>query len=130
MLNVEPQLQVVIITAYGTIESAVEAMRLGAVSYLTKPLNLEELKLTLAHAVKHYHLARQVQELSRRFGEEKFPWGGIVTRSKAMDPVLSLIDKAKDIDSTVLITGETGTGKELVARALHFGGKRLVAPGK
>ena len=127
MLNVEPQLQVVIITAYGTIESAVEAMRLGAVSYLTKPLNLEELKLTLAHAVKHYHLARQVQELSRRFGEEKFPWG-IVTRSKAMDPVLSLIDKAKDIDSTVLITGETGTGKELVARALHFGGKRASGP--
>ncbi len=127
MRQVVPDLPVIIITAYGTIASAVEAMRIGALSYLTKPLNLDELKITLAHAVEHSRLTRRVQELSKRYGDSDLPWG-MVAQSPAMAPVLALIDKAKDIDSTVLITGETGTGKELVARALHFGGKRAGGP--
>ncbi|HHY92454.1 MAG TPA: sigma-54-dependent Fis family transcriptional regulator, partial [Firmicutes bacterium] len=124
---VEPELPVIIITAYGTIASAVEAMRRGAFSYLTKPLNLEELKLALVRAVEHAALSRRVRELTATLVKESLPWG-MVAKSRAMQPVLALIERAKDIDATVLISGASGTGKELVARALHFGGRRAKGP--
>lgn len=124
---VDLELPVIIITAYGSIASAVEAMRRGAFSYLTKPLNLEELKLALRRAVEHAGLNRRVRELTAALTADTLQWG-IAAGSRAMQPVLALIERAKDIDATVLITGESGTGKELVARALHFAGRRAKGP--
>lgn len=114
---------VVMMTAYGTISSSVEAMKKGAYSYLTKPLHMEELFSLIKQAFQYQHLNRQVEYLSQEL-EKKYGFEGIIGKSPLMKNVFQLIEKVKDIDSNVLITGESGTGKELVARAIHFSGKR------
>ncbi|TQK63146.1 two-component system response regulator AtoC [Brevibacillus sp. AG162] len=122
-----PQITVIMMTAYGTIESSVAAMKAGAYHYLTKPLHLEEVKLLLNKAMEHQYLQRQVQTLREQI-QQKQSYAGILGKSPRMEKLFHLIEKVKDISSSILITGESGTGKELVARAIHHEGNRRHAP--
>jgi len=112
---VDPQAEVLIFTAYGTIASAVEAMKLGAYDYIGKPFDEEELLLKVARALERKALVREVQALR----QELHGQGRIVAASKEMREVLAKIDQVAPTGATVLIEGESGTGKELVARAIH-----------
>ncbi|NPV70443.1 MAG: sigma-54-dependent Fis family transcriptional regulator [Firmicutes bacterium] len=118
-----PDLIVIIMTAYGTIPSTVESMKAGAFSYLTKPVDLDELGVLVKKGLEYADLHRSIKSI----GDDlyaKYAQMGIVGRSRAMEQVMALIEKVRDIDSSILVTGESGTGKELVARAIHYGGKR------
>ena len=117
----DPEVPVIIITAHGTVDSAVEAIKLGAFDYVTKPFDQTELSNVLAKAIRTHETARR----SAR-GERGRP--ALVGESPAMQDVLRIIDKVADTPSTVLITGESGTGKELVATALHEGSSRRENP--
>ena len=113
-----PDTEVVVMTAYGTIEGAVEAIKSGAYDYLTKPFQPEELTLVAERALERKGLAQRVRLLEQAVrGQSHFE--EIVCTSQAMDDVLRMVDQVARLDSTVLITGESGTGKELIARALH-----------
>src|SRR6266550_2022127 len=110
--------QVLMMTAHATVESAIEAMKLGALDYLQKPFEVEELLALVSHALEHQRLRSQRQYLiSERSAE--FNQYGIVGRSRAMQEVIQRAELVAQTKSTVLITGETGTGKEMVARAIH-----------
>ena len=110
--------QVLMMTAHATVESAIEAMKLGALDYLQKPFEVEELIALVSHALEHQRLRSQRQYLiSERSAE--FNQYGIVGRSRAMQEVIQRAELVAQTKSTVLITGETGTGKEMVARAIH-----------
>lgn len=122
-----PQTMVIMMTAYGTIESTVEAMHLGAYNYLIKPLSISELNFVLENAFAYQELHYKVEYLQSEL-ENRISRGGIVGKSPAMKNVLKMVDKVKDIDSSILITGESGTGKELIAREIHASGKRADQP--
>jgi len=110
--------QILMMTAHATVESAIEAMKLGALDYLQKPFEVEELIALVSHALEHQRLRSQRQYLiSERSAE--FNQYGIVGRSRAMQEVIQRAELVAQTKSTVLITGETGTGKEMVARAIH-----------
>jgi DNA-binding NtrC family response regulator len=108
----------IVLTAYGTIESAVAAMKDGAYDYLTKPVNNEELKLVVKRALEHSRLAREVDHLRSRL-ELNLDFEHIVGQTKPMRAVFRLVKLIAKTNSTVLIQGESGTGKELIARAVH-----------
>jgi DNA-binding NtrC family response regulator len=110
--------QIVMMTAHATIENAIEAMRLGAYDYLQKPFEIEELLVVARKAIDHQRLSRQHRYLLAERDEE-FDHYGIVGRSAAIRELVRQIELVAQARSTVLITGETGTGKELVARAIH-----------
>lgn len=122
-----PHIPVLIMTAFGSIESAVEAMRIGAFDYITKPFSNEELLLSLSKAERMAKMQRQ-NRLLRENLEERYGLHNIIGKSKAMMGVLRMVDKAAPSRSTVLIQGESGTGKELVARAIHFASPRKDGP--
>jgi two-component system response regulator AtoC len=110
--------QVIMMTAHATVENAIEAMKLGAYDYLQKPFEVDELLVAVRRALEHQSLSRQHRYLlSER--EEEFDHYGIVGRSRAVEELLHQIELVARSKSTVLVTGETGTGKELVARAIH-----------
>ncbi|SKA96306.1 two-component system, NtrC family, response regulator [Paucidesulfovibrio gracilis DSM 16080] len=113
-----PHIPVLIMTAFGSIESAVEAMRIGAFDYITKPFNNEELLLSLDKAAR-FARTQQENRLLRQQIQERFGADNIIGRGKAMQSVLEMVHRAGPSKSTVLISGESGTGKELVARAIH-----------
>lgn len=125
--NIQPSIEVIMITAYGSIESSVHALQSGAFSYVTKPIDMNELQLNLERAVRYKQLNSQVEYLTKEL-EDKYRYRELIGASKVMQPVYNMIDKVKSVDSTVLITGKSGTGKELVARAIHFSGKRQKGP--
>ena len=118
-----PETQVIVMTAYGTIESAVEAIRRGAYDFLAKPFKEDELLLRVGKALEKRRLLGEVSllagELRKRDGLER-----IVGRSRAMQEVLERVVRVAPTDATVLVSGESGTGKELVARALHLASRR------
>ncbi len=122
-----PETQVIVMTAYGTIESAVDAIRRGAYDFLAKPFKEDELLLRVAKALEKRRLLGEVNllagEFRRRYGLEH-----IVGRSAAMQDVLERVVRVAPTDATVLISGESGTGKELVARALHVASRRGERP--
>ena len=120
--NINKNIVVIMMTAYGTIESSVEAMKIGAYTYLTKPLNIDELVITIKQALEYQGLFNKVNELNNQL-REKYSYKGIIGKSKEMLKLFELIEKIKDVDVNVLITGESGTGKGLVARAIHYSGK-------
>lgn len=129
-----PRTEVVVITAYGTIESAVEVMKRGAYDFLLKPLNfdqvlviLEKIASKLALEYEHLQLKERYHDLTRLV-EEKHRLHNIIGRGKKTQEIFELIENISSIDSTVLITGQTGTGKELVARAIHFNSTRKDGP--
>ena len=116
-------LPVIMMTAHSSIETAVEAIKLGARQYLAKPIDPEELLLQIERAVEHVKLARAHRDLRRRTGDpERFDV--VIGSSPAMTALRRVVEQLAMVDSTVLIRGETGTGKELVARSIHRGGPR------
>jgi len=114
---------VIMMSAFGTVETAVEAMRLGAYDYISKPFMSEEILLTLRKARERESLRRE-NEYLRSEVEKAFRPDDLLYASPAMEEVVRMVEKVKDYDTTVLVTGESGTGKELVARMLHHGGRR------
>ncbi len=119
--------EVIVMTAYGTIESAVEAMRLGAHDYIQKPFTEHELLMKVDRALAKRRLAGQVQLLASEF-KEKYKFENIIGRSEAIRSLLGRIVRVAPTNATVLITGESGTGKELVAKAIHANSKRGAEP--
>ena len=111
--------QVIVTTGFQDVTSAVQAMKLGAYDYLTKPARLEELDALIRKAAEKGRLIRQNVVLRDRLDPAAAGAGGIVTRSGRMEEVLRLVDRVAPTDSAVLVLGESGTGKELVARAIH-----------
>ncbi len=118
---------VIVVTAYGTIESAVEAMRLGAYDYIIKPVNADALKLIVSRALEHHRLQEEVRNL-RSAIDRKFGFESIIGKSKNLLSTLDNASRAAQADSTVLVRGETGTGKELLAKAIHFNSPRRDRP--
>jgi len=116
--SVCPMMPCVLLTAHGTIDSAVAAMREGAYDYLTKPINIDEITLTVKKALELHRLTREVAQLREKVGFET-AMGNIIGRSKPMRDLFRLIRLVADSPTTVLIYGESGTGKELIARAIH-----------
>lgn len=119
----DPNIEAIVMTAYGTIDSAVEAMRLGAADYVTKPFQEAELLLRVQRAIERRALVQNVSLLQSEF-RERYGLEQLVGRSQAIRDVVSRILRAAPTDSTVLITGENGTGKELVAKAIHTNSRR------
>jgi two-component system, NtrC family, response regulator AtoC len=122
-----PDVAVVVMTAHATIESAVEALRLGAVDYLLKPFDLADAVVVIRHAIELQEL-RIAKGARARRNQEQFSFDRIVARSENMREVFDLARSVVDLDTTVLIEGETGVGKELLARAIHFSGTRRDKP--
>jgi two-component system response regulator AtoC len=125
--GLRPSLPVVLVTAHATVETAVEAMRKGALHYLTKPIRYDELALVLRHAVAHERQRRDVARLRGEL-EQAAGFEEIVGTSPAMREVFSMVEQVAEADATVLLRGETGTGKELVARAIHRRSPRRERP--
>ncbi len=125
--RLSPEVPVIMLTAYGTVKSSVKAMKLGAFDYIEKPYDIEEVKLTIANALKLRMLEEEINHLRLEL-KEKYALSGIIGKSKAMQDVFRLIKDIAPLDITVLITGETGTGKELVARAIHYNSSRANGP--
>lgn len=122
-----PETVMIILTAFGTVETAVEAMKAGAYDYLTKPVHPEELSLVVGRALEHSLLVKEVRAL-RTSLNEKYGFDNILGRSDALLQVLDTAARASATNSTILIRGETGTGKELLARAIHFNSSRKNNP--
>ncbi len=125
--DVSPTTAVVLITAYATTESAVEAMKLGAFDYVIKPFKVDELNIIIRNALEKRRLLDE-NRLLRRELVSRFGFSNLVGHSPAMLAVYDMIRKVQDTHTNVLITGESGTGKELVARAIHYNGTRKDFP--
>jgi DNA-binding NtrC family response regulator len=124
---ISPDVVVLVITAYGSIETAVEAMKLGAYDYITKPFNREELLLTVSKGLQYTALVRENRSL-KQFIESRFSLDNMIGSSSAMRRVYALVEKVARTDLAVLITGESGTGKELIAKAIHQNSVRRDGP--
>lgn len=125
--KIKPDLPVIVMTAYGTIEMAVEAMKQNAYDYITKPFQNEQLKLTIKKALEKYRLVRENRRLSEALSD-RFRYGNIIGKSKPMVKIYDMIEKVAQSKASVLITGPSGTGKELIAKAIHYGSKRKKGP--
>jgi two-component system, NtrC family, response regulator HydG len=125
--RLQPGVRVIVMTAYASIESAIHAMRHGAYDYVTKPFNLSELTLVARHALEDHRL----RDENRRLREEvqrRYSFDNILGRSKAMQSVFDQIRAVADSDASVFLIGPSGSGKELVARAIHFNSGRKTGP--
>jgi DNA-binding NtrC family response regulator len=122
-----PTLAVVMITAFGTIESAVEAMRLGAFYYLTKPFKSADLLLLVKRALEEKYLRTEIRRLQREV-ETHYHFDRMIGKSPGMQKVFALVERLTDRPVNVLLTGESGTGKDLIARILHYHSSRKQAP--
>jgi DNA-binding NtrC family response regulator len=125
--KIQPQTYVIIMTAFGTIASAVEAVQNGAFDYITKPFKTEEILIVIRKALEDRDLRRKVEHLTKQ-AEQKYKLDDIIGKSKVIQEVFEMIKRVSKTDTTVLITGKTGTGKELVARAIHNNSQRKDNP--
>jgi two-component system response regulator HydG len=125
--QVSPLTPVIIITAFGTIASAIQAMKMGAYDYITKPFQMDELVLTLKKALENRLLKKEVARLKKEV-ESRYHFHCLIGKSPSMRKIYDLIERISDTSSNVLITGESGTGKELVAKAIHYNGTRKEGP--
>ena len=117
--SINPEISFVMVTAFGTIENAVKAMRLGAYDYLAKPIDLDELDILLERIIEHKNLKSENQYLKQQL-EERFKISSIISQSPRMEEAVNLAARVAESKATVLITGENGTGKEVLAKAIHF----------
>ena len=117
--KINPEISFVIVTAYGTVENAVKAMRLGAFDYISKPVDLDELDLMIERVIEHKNLKSENQLLKTQL-QEKYKISSIVSQSQKMEEVINLAARVADSKANVLITGENGTGKEVLAKAIHY----------
>lgn len=122
-----PHLPVIMLSAQGSVEIALESIRLGAFDYFPKPIDKNRLEPAIRNAIKNYDLERDVEKLNEII-EKEFSFDNIISADKKMQEAFKMVSKVLDNEITVLITGESGTGKELIARAIHFNGKRKSAP--
>ena len=118
---------VIIITAFGTIESAIKAMKMGAYDYITKPFQIDEIVLTVRKALETRLLKKEVLRLKKEVAS-RYDFHHLIGKSPSMQKIYDLIERISDSSSNVLITGESGTGKELVAKAIHYNGIRKEGP--
>src|SRR5258708_8531411 len=125
--ELNPPPVVIVITGFGSIETAVEAMKIGAFDYLEKPFKLDELKLCVQRALSYNAAVSETAYLRKQL-KKKYQFSQIIGSAPKMQGVFKLIERVADTESTILILGESGTGKELVARALHFNSRRQFAP--
>lgn len=125
--QINSEMPVIILTAYGTIKSAVDAMKKGAFSYLTKPFDHEELLLQTQNCLERNRLTKEVKNL-KEIVKERYGFENIITKSERMEKVLDQVAKAAKADSNVYIGGESGTGKELIAKTLHLASLRKDGP--
>src|SRR6266545_92274 len=125
--EVDPELTVVMMTGYASVETAVQALKRGAYDYITKPVDPDELSHLVAKALEHRHARREVARLRENL-QEVSPSTELIGKSPAMKKVVELIEMVAPTEATVLITGESGTGKEVVARAIHAAGSRRYMP--
>ncbi len=117
--KINPEISFIIITAYGSIENAVNAMHLGAYDYITKPINLDELDLLIERIIEHKNLKSE-NELLKKQMCEKYNMSSFISQSPTMEKVLSIAVRAAQSKATILITGENGTGKEVLAKSIHY----------
>ena len=122
-----PAIPIIIMTAFSSVETAVESLKKGAYDYLTKPLDFDKLKLTIGRAVEHIQLKAENRMLKESLGKH-FDQRNIIGRSPSMHQLLGSVAQVAPSEATVLITGESGTGKELIAGALHFNSHRKDGP--
>ena len=125
--KIAPLTPVVIITAFGTIESAIQAMKLGAYDYITKPFQMDELVLTVKKSLENRLLKKEVMRLKKEI-ESRYQFHNLIGKSPPMQSIYGLIERISNTSSNVLLTGESGTGKELVAKAIHYNGYRKEGP--
>lgn len=120
------KIPIVMITAHGTMESAVEAMKRGAIDYISKPFNIDELKVIINNALNISNMQEKIELLTEELNSKSGKT--MIYKSEKMKRILDVLNKVADSNATVLITGESGTGKELIANALHFGSNRNNKP--
>lgn len=123
----DPSLPIIVVTAYGTVESAVESLRAGAYDYITKPFETDEIKLTVAKAFERERLLAENRYLHEEL-EAKYRFSGIIGSSQVMADVFEMASSVAVSNASVLVTGESGTGKELVARSIHYNSPRKDKP--
>jgi len=126
-LQINPRLSLVMITAHGTIKTAVDAMKLGAFDYITKPFDMDEIKLVAKNALERSRLLGENIELKQEL-KTRFQFENIVGSSTKMREVYKVVERVANSNATVLIRGESGTGKELIARAIHYNSPRASKP--
>jgi two-component system response regulator HydG len=122
-----PAIPVIIMTAYSSVDTAVEAMKLGAYDYLTKPLNFDDLRLTLERALEHMALAKENRTLKKQISADA-KLDSIIGTSEAMQSLIDMVRTVSPTEATILVTGESGTGKELIAQAIHSNSPRKDGP--
>ena len=125
--EVNPEAEILMMTAYATVDTAVQAMKEGAFDYLVKPFDPDEVEMQIKKIVQHKDLVLE-NLLLRKTLEEKFQYDEIIGKSDAMQEIFGMISRVAPTDSTVLITGESGTGKELIAQAIHANSQRSYRP--
>jgi DNA-binding NtrC family response regulator len=125
--NFDPALPIIVITAYGTVESAVQALRAGAYDYITKPFENDEIRLTVAKAFERERLLAENRYLHEEL-EGRYSFSGIIGSSESMNQVFEMSSSVASSNASVLITGESGTGKELIARSIHYNSSRKDKP--
>ncbi|HEY9166417.1 MAG TPA: sigma-54 dependent transcriptional regulator [Candidatus Kryptonia bacterium] len=127
LVQTSPDLPVVLITAFGTLEGAANTIKSGAFDYLSKPLNLNEIRLVVSNAVSHFHVTRKGKKFPDE-GASEVKTSNVVGRSENMLKVFKIIGRAAPTNSSILIQGESGTGKEIVARSVHMNSPRAEKP--
>jgi two-component system, NtrC family, response regulator HydG len=125
--KISPAIPVIIMTAYASVETAVNALKKGAYDYLTKPLDFDELQIVMKRATEHSLLKKENEYLNERLGE-KFNRQNLIGQSASMVKLLEIVEQVAPTQATVLITGESGTGKEVIANAIHINSNRKEAP--
>ena len=125
--SINPGMRVIILTGYGTVESAVQAMQEGAYSYLSKPFNTQELLLQISRALENRRLNSEIQRLKGLL-EQAYDFPNIVAKSAKMRSVLDIVSRIADTESTIYLQGESGTGKELIAKAIYLASSRRDKP--
>jgi two-component system, NtrC family, response regulator HydG len=124
---ISPGIPVIMMTGYASVKTAVEALKEGAFDYLTKPIDIDELKILVRQTLKHHQLEQENQLLKDRLGD-RFDFGGIIGHGEAMQHIFETLELVAPTEASVLITGESGTGKELIANAIHHNSPRREQP--